>query len=140
MILRVQGVRKSLIPDIDRKHDEMFSSLESLLEITIRDLQDSGAAIPPHHLKTLASTLVACQAGRRTVHKKEQGISKKVIELRESPKLYESFVQSLVELASRSNGSRLSSQGSSPLSLTIMDAEFEVVENTNVNDDKEEED
>lgn len=118
LINRVQGVRRALVPDIDRRHDAMFSSLESLLETTMRELTDSGQMVPPNHLKTLASTLALCQSGRRTVHKKEQSISKHVHELQENPEVYESFVRTLTDISSKTEAK---------LRETIMDAEFEEV-------------
>ncbi len=126
MILRVQGIRHSLVPDIDRKHDEMFSSLERLLETTMNELLDGKVAVPPHQLKILATTLEVCQGGRRTVHKKEQGVRRLVHEMPDNPAFYESFAQSLVDLATRSNGQ--TSQLPSSRAVAVMDAEFEVVE------------
>lgn len=124
MIQKISGVRRDLVPDIDRQHDEMYSSLEHLLNVTLSDLVNSGVPVPPSHLNTLARTLVACQGGRRVVHQKEQSISRKVVELRENPEVYTSFVQSLTDLASRSGNKQLSKTGEH-LSLTVMDAEFE---------------
>lgn len=96
-----------------------------MLGNTIRDLADSGDAVSPHHLKVLASTLKTCQEGRRTVHQKEQKVSKHVHELRENPAVYESFVQSLVDISARSGGQTHRLKDPHPLGLTIMDAEFD---------------
>lgn len=134
LLHRVQGVRRALIPNIDREHDEMFGSLEHLLGVTIKDLVDSGAPVPPHHLKTLASTLEQCQKGRRLVHKKEAADSRKSNELEANKPVFQTFVQSLVDLASRAaKGTELALPDPN-----VMDAEFEVMGDVNVGSDEEE--
>ena len=121
---KVAGLRRNLVPDIDQRHDSIFSSLEDLLETTVRELSDAGVAVPPQHLRTLASTAEICQKSRRVVHKKEQSISKKVLEIQEDPKVYDDFIRSLTDLASGDSERALTA----PQKERIQDAEFDELE------------
>jgi hypothetical protein len=113
---RVMGIRRNFTPNIDEKQDRIFSSIENLLEDTIRTIQNSDETPSAKQLKDLASVAKSCQDGRRVIQGKETGINKQVKEVTGNPDLLESIVGTLTELA----------KGSSPTKrLSIMDAEYE---------------
>ena len=97
---KVSNIRRQSIPNIDQKHDQMFHSLESLIEDTIYRIKRDEIELNIKDLNTLSKAAQTCMDCRRTIHRKEAPASRQIIELQDQT-LFNEFATMLQEAVTK---------------------------------------